>query len=262
MSPAARGPICPLLRGRVKRLWIVSEPKDQAETELSFCRRCGGDRHHTVIAKKERHWSDNEAQIDGSDTWSILECRGCQNITFVHIHWFSEDLTIGDEGPEPIVHRDLYPPSPPRPLPEWASELWLALKHEDRWVVKLHSDIYTALGSGALSLAAMGTRAIVDFVVTSKVGDAGVFTKKLERMHNKVLITDVQAEIIRAAFDAGSAAAHRGYIPTQEDVYTLLDITETLLRQIYIDPMRQKRQAEAAAALKTNTPQRLKSKHS
>jgi len=189
-----------------------------------------------------------------------LECRGCGNVTFVHTHWFSEDWEIGDEGPEPIVHRDLYPPSPPRPLPEWASELWLALTSKDLWVVKLHGDIYAALGSGALSLAAMGTRAIVDFVVTSKVGDTGGFTKKLERMRNKGLITDVQAEITNAAFDAGSAAAHRGHSPTREDAYTLLDITETLLRQIYIDPMRQRRQAEAAAALKTKTPQRLKSK--
>jgi hypothetical protein len=80
-------------------------------------------------------------------------------------------------------------------------------------------------------------------------------------MRNDGLITDVQVEIISAAFDAGSAAAHRGYSPTPEDVYTLLDITEVLLRQVYIDPMRQRRQAEAAAALKIKTPQRLKSKH-
>jgi hypothetical protein len=77
-------------------------------------------------------------------------------------------------------------------------------------------------------------------------------------MHAEGLITDVQAEILNAAFDAGSAAAHPGYSPTREDVYTLLDITESLLRQIYIDPMRQRRQAEAAAALKTKNATALK----
>jgi hypothetical protein len=212
-----------------------------------------------VVAKKERHWSHPQADIvEGGDSWAILECRGCQNVTFVHTHWFSEDIEIGKEGPEPIVHRDLYPPSPPRPMPEWASELWLLLALEDQWVVKLHGDIYAALGTGALSLAVMGTRAIVDFVVTSKVGDAGGFAKKLETMRAKGLITEVQAEILNAGFDAGSAAAHRGYSPTCEDVYTLLDITETLLRQLYIDPMRQRLQVEAAAALKGKTPQRVK----
>jgi hypothetical protein len=81
-------------------------------------------------------------------------------------------------------------------------------------------------------------------------------------MRNEGLITDLEAEIINTAFDAGSAAAHRGYSPTRDEVYLLLDITESLLRQIYIDPMRRRRLAEAAAVLKTNTPQRLKSKHS
>jgi len=238
----------------------VSETTDQDEIELSYCRHCGGGRRHTIIAKKERYWSNDEAQVNGSDTWSILECRGCQNVNFVHTHWFSEDTEYGDEGPEPIVHRDLYPPSPPRPMPEWASELWLSLSRKGVWVAKLHSDIYEALGTGAFSLAAMGTRAIVDFVVTSKVGDAGGFAKKLETMRVKGLITEVEAEIVNAAFDVGSAAAHRGYSPEREDVYLLLDVTETLLRQLYIDPMRQRRQAEAAAALKAKTPQRSKPK--
>jgi hypothetical protein len=213
-----------------------------------------------VIAKKERHWSHDEAGVEANDTWSILECCGCENVTFVHTHWFSEDWEIGDNGPQPIVHRDLYPPSPPRPMPEWASELWLSLSRKDLWVVKLHDDIYAALATGAFSLAAMGTRAIVDFVVTSKVGDAGGFAEKLKTMRVKGLITEVQADILGAAFEAGSAAAHRGYSPEREDVYTLLDITETLLRHLYIDPMRQRRQAEAATALKAKTPQRSKSK--
>jgi hypothetical protein len=153
----------------------VSETTDEDKIELSYCQRCGGDRHHAVVAEEDRYWSDEEAAIDGGDTWSILECRGCRNIAFVHTHWFSEDWEIGDDGPEPIVHRDLYPPSPSRPTPEWTSELWLALTREDQWVVKLHGDIYAALGTEAFSLATMGIRAIVDFVVTSKVGDTGGF---------------------------------------------------------------------------------------
>lgn len=156
----------------------MNEITKEEKTELSYCRQYGGNRHHTVTAEIDRYWSEEEAAIDGRDAYSILECRGYHNVTFVHSHWFSEDYEYGDDGPEPVLHRDLYPPSAPRPTPEWASELWLSLTGEDQWVVKLHGDIYAALGTGALSLAAMGTRAIVDFVVTSKAGDAGGFAKK------------------------------------------------------------------------------------
>lgn len=91
--------------------------------------------------------------------WKILECRGCQNVTFVHTHWFSEDEEWGDDGPELIVHRDLYPPAPPRAKPEWASELWHRLAHKDRWVDKLHGDIYGDSTLRAAIVTALDDRA-------------------------------------------------------------------------------------------------------
>ncbi|MGH7075305.1 MAG: DUF4145 domain-containing protein [Stellaceae bacterium] len=232
---------------------------DQEGDELmSYCRQCGGERRHSMIAEKTRSWSDDDAPVDGSDTWSIIECGGCHTVTFVHSHWFSEDTEYTEDGSTPILHRDLYPPTPSRKMPEWGVDAYLGLKNEDLWVVKLHADIYAAVGMEAFALAAMGTRAIVDFAVTSTAGEEGTFKDKLNRMRKQHPITETQVEVIYAAFDAGSAAAHRGYSPTREEVFTLLDITESLLQQLYIDPVRQRRQAQAAEALKSKTPPRPK----
>jgi hypothetical protein len=134
--------------------------------------------------------------------------------------------------------------------------LWRALSREDQWLAKLYDDIYNALATGAFSLAAMGIRTIVDFVVTSQAGDTGSFAKKLKRVRAAGLITETQQEILSAAFDVGSAAAHRGYSPARKDVHTLLDIAEALLRQVYIEPMLQRDHAEAATELKKKTPPR------
>jgi hypothetical protein len=98
----------------------------------------------------------------GNDTWSIVECLGCNNITFIHSHWFSEDYEMTPDGPVPVVYRDLYPPAPTRKPPEWGIDFLLGLSMDDQWVVKLHEDIYSAVGIGAYTLAAMGTRTIVD----------------------------------------------------------------------------------------------------
>lgn len=189
----------------------------------------------------------------GHDTWEILECRGCSNVTFVHTHWFSED---SDDAGHPLIRRDLYPPSPSRAKPEWAHQLWRCLPREHLWLVGLHGDIYTALGTKAFSLAAMGLRAIADVVVTSQIGDIGPFKTKLDRMREGGLISELQVDILHAAFDAGSAAAHRGYNPSERDVYSLLDITEALLQRIYMDPMQEREHAKAAATLKERTPRR------
>ena len=230
---------------------------------MSYCRQCGGERYHRKIAEREYRWNEPEdgGAVGGTDVWSIVECGGCRTVTFVHSHWFSEDCEMTEDGPEPIVYRDLYPPAPSRKVPEWGTDFYLAIKADDIWIVKMHADIYTAIGMKAYGLAAIGTRAIVDFLVTSNACGRGSFKEKLKRLSQINMITDAQVDVIYAAFDAGSAAAHRGYSPAQEDVFTLLDITESLLHKIYIEPMRQRRQAEAAAALKLKTPQRPNSKN-
>jgi hypothetical protein len=124
----------------------------------------------------------------------------------------------------------------------------------------LNGELIICFASILTALAAIGARAIVDFVVTEKAGDDGNFKDKLNRIREQGLIAETQVDVVSAAFDAGSAAVHRGYRPTPADVNTLVDITESLLQQIYIDPERQRRQAEAAAALRSNTPPRPKSK--
>jgi hypothetical protein len=228
-----------------------------ADTPIdSYCSQCEGDRRHAVRTTFDRHWDNEEAGIDGHDTWEILECLGCRNVTIAHTHWFSEDT---DYRGRPITHRDLYPPSPRRAKPEWTGDLWEALPDDQQWLIKLHEDIYGALGMKAFALASMGMRAIVDFVVTTKVGDEiKGFKNKLDAMHGQGLIPQSQVDVLYAAFDAGSAAAHRGYSPSRKDTNSLLDITESLLRRVYVDPFHERRDAEAAADLKERTPKRAR----
>lgn len=229
------------------------------KVEVSYCRNCGGDRDHVFLCEKTNHWVDPDAPVDGAHTWAMLECAGCHTVTFLHRHWFSEETEITKSGPEPIINIELYPPAPRRKKPEWGITLLLGLKPNEYWIAHLHDDIYQALGLKAYSLASMGIRAIVDFVVTSKVGDKGSFADKLQRMQDQELINNTEVGMLSAAFDAGSAAAHRGYRPPEEDVYLMLDVTEHLLQQLYIVPVQQEMHAMAAEALKARTPRRERS---
>lgn len=218
----------------------------------SYCRSCGGGREHTILSQHERPW-DNDEGLWGGDAWLTLECNGCRTVTFLHRHWFSEET---DDRGAPITNSDLYPPSPTRRAPEWGLDFYLSLRSQDYWIIKLHSDIYAALGLKAHSLATMGIRAIVDFTVSSKVGDKGSFAEKLNRMLAENLITETQLGIIDAAFDAGSAAAHRGYAPAEADMYLLLDVAESLLEKVYIAPARDRRRAKQAEEMRQRTPRR------
>lgn len=241
---------------------MVQDKADASPTRTSYCRQCGGDRYHNIVHDEYRPWQDEDTPVQGGDTWSILECCGCHTITFEHSHWFSEDYEYGDDGPEPITYHDLYPSAPARKRPEWWGTTYFLLdfSKEDYWVVTLYKDIYEVIGLKSYALAAMGIRTIVDYVVTSqaKLDGNASFKAKLENMAKHNLISDQRAKAIDAAFDAGSAAVHRGHRPSQEDVFTLLDIAEDLIDKFYIAPSREREQIEKAEKLKMRTPQRTK----
>lgn len=240
--------------------WEGSTVNDEKDELRSFCRQCGGERRHSLLAEEARPWEEEEdTPVCGNDTWSIVECKGCSNVSFVHSHWFSEEYEMTSDGRSPIIHRDLYPPAPARKPPEWGMDFLLSVPVNDMWMIKLHEDIYSAVGIGAYTLAAMGIRTIIDFVVTSRAQDEGRFTDKLNRLKDTGLLSDMQVGIFSAAFDAGSAAAHRGYSPSLQDVNVLLEAAESLLEEMYVKPARLARHAKEANELKSRTPPRPKS---
>ena len=66
--------------------------------------------------------------------------------------------------------------------------------------------------------------------------------------------TEMQADTLDAAIEAGNASAHRGHNPSQKSVFAVLDIVEALLHKVYIDPMHQRERAKAAATVQASTP--------
>ena len=97
-----------------------------------------------------------------------------------------------------------------------------------------------------------------DHIVTWKAGEVGGFRDKLERMRDLGLISPSQVPSIFSAFDAGSAAVHRGYGPKEQHLYSMLEIAEGLIMRFYVDPVTEKRHEVAAAELKKSTAPRRK----
>ncbi|MHB0974185.1 MAG: DUF4145 domain-containing protein [Thiobacillus sp.] len=129
-----------------------------------------------------------------------------------------------------------------RQMPDWFDQLPESPRD-------LLIEIYTALAQDLRALPAMGVRAVIDVVCVTLVGDGGSFENKLNLLKGHGHISDVERAILSAAIDAGSASAHRGYVPSREDLTTLLDIVEHLLQAQYILP-------DAVERMKSNTPSR------
>lgn len=150
-------------------------------------------------------------------TYELLECRGC------HHHRLRTKFEPNGSDDTTTLY---YPPALARRPPPWRVDLPARM-------LELLEEIYIAMHNDARRLVLMGTRTLVDMLILDQVGDVGSFKQKLVALKDKGVITQQSSEVLEAALDAGSAAAHRGHRPTSEQMNTVIDIVEHLLEATY-----------------------------
>jgi len=212
--------------------------KDES-TRLAPCSSCARDTKHEIIATRrvgepvqigER--PDEVADI-GENSYILLECRGCGAVVLRHdVEDYSNSETTTRYYPPPISRRH----------PKWLHSIPDTLS-------SLLREIYASLAADAPRLSVMGARALVDMVMTEKVGDVGTFAQKLEGLEAKGFISRLNRQHLAAALDAGSAVAHRGHSPSPEAVNQVIDIVENLVEAVYV-------LSHAATELGRQTPPR------
>jgi len=209
-----------------------------AKTEItrSHCNGCEREtKHHVIFAKRTQGSEEveNYGQIDWWDRYELLECAGCETVSLRHTSYFD---------PTGVTTVTLYPAPVARRKPQWLWKLPGDIK-------QLLAQVYTALDSNSRGLALMGARAVLDMVLVQQVGDVGSFQNKLQGLEKAGVIGGKNRAILEAALDAGSAASHRGYQPSTEDINAVMDILENLLQALY-------HLESLAKSLKNTTPGR------
>ncbi len=91
-------------------------------------------------------------------------------------------------------------------------------------------EVDQALNAGLSALSVMGIRALFDCFVQKHVPNHRNFTSGLEALIESGIISARQAELIRPAFELGSATMHRGHIPSRDDVIDCINIYSHLVK--------------------------------
>lgn len=113
-------------------------------------------------------------------------------------------------------------------LPEWLPRLPPDAQ-------ALMRELHVANAARLPALTAMGIRAVLDVVCLDKLGgDTGGFAVKMKALLNAGHLTEVQHAALMAVVDAGSAAAHRGYIPDPRSVKAMLSALDHMLLSLYV----------------------------
>jgi hypothetical protein len=224
----------------------------QTEVVKGECPTCRAVRNSFIRGKHHTSWKDPNHPIDGSDTYYILECCGCETKFFRHDTYFSEDdhfgydPQTGDTVVIPTVRITYWPPLERRGRPDW---LYIA-EHRDAVLGSLIQQLYTALDSGLTVLAAIGVRTAFDrATLVLGIDPKESFAKKLETLLHGGWIGETEKDILAALIDAGNAAAHRGWSPEAHQLNTMMDVLEAFLHRNFV-------LRDGASALQANTPKR------
>lgn len=213
------------------------------------CNECGHETWHSCL------WTQRLRNTEHSGTkWEVviqkehivLECRGCEAVSFVILSARSDDTE--DDG-APAVSERTYPPKTLREHPPWYGDLLVEYFFEKKPFLKLLSEVYVALQNGCPSLAVMGIRAILEAVMIETCGDQGTFIKNLNKFQDLGYISDVQRKAVEPVLEAGHATIHRAFEPTDQQALVSLDITENIVESIFVS-------REKAGSLKGAVPSR------
>lgn len=197
----------------------------------AHCNTCAGIKNHLVLFTETDFTPDENWWA--SATYKMIKCAGCDSVHLRHEYEFSEDT---DAEGNTNVHVTYYPPALSRRRPDFMTgNLDNVVWAMNTQIGQLLTEIYAALQNGSNRLAAMGVRAVVEIMMIDKIGgDSGNFAGNINRFFEQGYVAAHQQQSFRAALiEAGHAAMHRGFKPTNEQLSILLDITEALIASIY-----------------------------
>jgi hypothetical protein len=203
----------------------------------AHCPGCSGVRNAYVRGNHVVRWSDNDSPVSSSDTVMILECCGCEQLFVRRDYWFSEWEQIaqnpytGEPQIEGGVETTYWPAPVKRKPPEWIEDVALA----DETLGRLLSEMYTALNSDLRVLAAIGARTAFDrSSELLQIDVALTFSEKLDQLVAIGKVGNSERNTLDVLVDAGSAAAHRGWMPKPPELDTMMKILEDFLHRAFI----------------------------
>jgi hypothetical protein len=105
----------------------------------------------------------------------------------------------------------------------------------DADLARLFYDIYIAMDNNLDVLTAIAIRTVFDRASEAfGVDPAATFQKKLSQLQDLGKIGETERTSLTVLVDAGSAAAHRGWRPTSEQLDRLVSIIESFLLRNFV----------------------------
>jgi hypothetical protein len=198
------------------------------------CATCGRRTRHGVLKAVEysHEFRDQGESYYAWNKYQVIECQGCQAVSFRHQHEDSEELEYdGDaDGYVPSTTIKVYPS-------RVAGRRPLENTHLLPWPIRrIYDETREALGSGLHVLAGVGLRALIEAVCNERAAPGGNLEKRIDALVPQGFLTPSGAEILHSLRLIGNSSAHEVKPHSEDDLTVGLDVVEYVLNGVYLLP--------------------------
>lgn len=223
----------------------ITNNKTENEEHRLPCAQCLQPTRHKVLQSVDVEGELSDGEYLYSDNYQIVQCLGCDALSFRKCHSDSEDYYF-DEETEELVHPDTVDVYPTRV----AGRNKLRQVHFlPPAVSRIYSETHSALCNKQPILSGIGIRALVETVCKEKTAIGSNLEKKIDNLVTQGVLTTAGAETLHSMRILGNEAAHEVKPHTEETLSLAMDVVEHMLMDVYILP------ATTSNLPKRNTPE-------
>ena len=196
------------------------------------CRQCCRETNHKIIASYVEEGAD-ESDCNHCYYWTdvsqIIQCVGCELVSFQTISTNSEDYEYDAEGRTAQETIKFYPGRS------------IGLKGIDRRFVpyriaQLYEETKTAIENDLSIVGGIGVRAILDAICKDVNAAGRDLYKKIDDLHEKSLVTKEGVVALHKIRLLGNKSAHEAESHSREQLSLALEVVEYILVGTYVLP--------------------------
>ena len=200
-----------------------------------FCNTCRRFTNHKVIKSHSQTYRPEdypEVGIDHEGTWEIIQCAGCETVSFQE-SWTTIEDWDPNQGFVPVVYR--YPKTD---KDQFSVKSFRQVPYS---IYRIYEESIQSFNIGNYILCTAGLRAVVEGICEEEIANTEQMAtnnkepleKKINALHEKKVLSERHAEILHELRIIGNEAVHQLTAPAEDDLKAAIEIVEHTLENLY-----------------------------
>jgi len=219
---------------------LLTDVKDRKRLHCAWCKR---KTIHNAEARCEGRWSDPDSHANGGETYTIYRCGACDGVCYETVSWDSHEFGHDEDGNRYPIETAVQHPAPVSAHFNFNTESTPGRLDD------ILGEMLYALAGAKMTLATIGLRLAVEFIVKDKNCKGRNLAQKIDDLHALGHVDGDQKDLLHRIREKGNAGAHEAVGMSAAELVAGMSIIEGLLEKLYNGPARHEKTIKRAKLL-------------